>query len=232
MKHRHRIPEIMDDPELSDALHLEALHGLQRINRWTGNAGVVWKPIRSLFQTLNKQQLSILDVATGAGDVPVAIRRLSIAAGIRVDIEACDISPRAVDVAQRNSAAKQTDIRCFQMDVLKQDFRRDYDVVVCATFLHHLSEEQAILVLRKMLRVAKHQVVVVDLVRSRLNWWQVWLASHTLSRSKVVHFDGPQSVRAAFTVAEVTSLARAAGWEDFDIREVWPCRFVLVGRPH
>jgi hypothetical protein len=48
-----------------------------------------------------------------------------------------------------------------------------------------------------------------------------------LSRSAVVHADGPQSVAAAFTPIEVLTLARRAGLHTARVSSQWPCRFLL-----
>ncbi|MBI2481042.1 MAG: nucleotide-binding protein, partial [Planctomycetia bacterium] len=114
-------------------------------------------------------------------------------------------------------------------DILRDDIPEQYDVVMCSQFLHHLTNEDAQAVLRRMKSAATKRVVVVDLERSRANWLQVWFATRVLSRSKVVHFDGPQSVRAAFTVAEFKTLADSIGFASVEIRRKWPCRFVMVG---
>lgn len=49
-----------------------------------------------------------------------------------------------------------------------------------------------------------------------------------LSRSPVVHFDGPASVRAAYTPAELRALADQAGLAGATVRPVFPCRMLLT----
>jgi 2-polyprenyl-3-methyl-5-hydroxy-6-metoxy-1,4-benzoquinol methylase len=219
----------MDNPDLDRESHFQALRGLARLNRWTGNAKLVWGPIRELARSLGRNHLTVLDIATGAGDVPVDLSRFAKTEGIKLDIDACDVSSRAIEFAAETFRRSDHTIRIFQRDVLANAINGTYDVVACATFLHHLTEEETQNVLEKMLAAAVHRVVIVDLVRSTLNWWQVWFASRALTRSKIVHFDGPQSIRAAFTVPEIRRIAEQAGLQDIRLRRVWPCRFVLVG---
>jgi len=230
MQARVLVPEAMDDPALDRTSHFQALRGLQRINRLTGSARLPWGPIRDLALELGRDRLSILDVATGAGDVPIGLHRQALREGIQLDIEACDVSEQAMQFAAENFRRADLEIPLFRLDVLEDAIDRTYDAVICSTFLHHFSEGQAQQILRKMASASAHRLVVVDLVRGRLNWLLVWLASYGLTRSKVVHFDGPQSIRAAFTAAELRAIAKRAGMQDFTIRGLWPCRMLLVGR--
>lgn len=82
--------------------------------------------------------------------------------------------------------------------------------------------------LAAMKAAAGRLVLVSDLVRGRLNLGLVTAACRALSRSPVVHFDGPASVRAAYTPAELRALADQAGLAGATVRPVFPCRMVLT----
>src|SRR5215469_4349668 len=70
---RHRQPEIMDLPDLAVKRHFHALRGLERINRWSGSARLLWRPIFARLQNAPHEPWSMLDVATGGGDIPVQL---------------------------------------------------------------------------------------------------------------------------------------------------------------
>ena len=229
MKSRVLLPELMDDPDLDRIAHFRALAGLQRLNRWTRNAALAWRHVQGLAARHGLDRVRILDVATGSADIPIQLCSLADAAGLSIDISACDVSQQALELAKANCERTGASIRLLTMDILNEAVDEEYDVVLCSQFLHHLTEQQAEAVLNKMAGAAKQLVIVVDLVRSQLNWWQVWLATRILSRSAIVHFDGPQSVRAAFTVEEMKAIAARVGFASFSITSHWPCRFTLVG---
>lgn len=229
MNTRVLIPEQMDDPTLDRHEHEQALRGLQRINAWTRNASLAWKHVSAVAHEIGDRPLRVLDLATGSADIPIALMRMATSGGIALKIDACDVSEQAIAVATENCNAANVKVSLFCHDILRDEIPEKYDVVMCSQFLHHLTNEDAESVLRKMKSAASRRVVVVDLERSRTNWLQVWFATRALTRSKVVHFDGPQSVRAAFTVAECDALTRQAGLTNFAIHRKWPCRFVLVG---
>ncbi|MCA9124193.1 MAG: methyltransferase domain-containing protein [Planctomycetaceae bacterium] len=229
MRTRVLIPEQMDDPNLDRSKHEQALRGLQRINAWTRNASLVWKHVLAVAANIGDQPLRILDLATGSADIPISLMKLASSRGIALQIDACDVSEQAISVATKNCHAASVEVCLFCLDILRDEIPEQYDVVMCSQFLHHLTEKEAVSVLRKMKSAATRRVVVVDLERNRMNWLQVWFATRILTRSDVVHFDGPQSIRAAFTCTECYTLAQQAGFTNLTIQRQWPCRFVLVG---
>src|SRR5437899_3170908 len=97
---RHMIPEIMDDPGLGGPEHILALRGLSRINRWSGSAEALWTPILALARDLRRGSLRALDLATGGGDVPIRLWRMARCHGLRLRIDGCDRSDRAVRYAR------------------------------------------------------------------------------------------------------------------------------------
>ena len=141
-KRRFREPEIMDDPVLDGGRHEAALRGLSRLNYFSRSAAIIWPPIAALAQQLGRRELRVLDVATGAGDVPVRLWCRAQRAGLHLEIHGVDISPRAVAFAAGRAAAKQAAIHFSVLDVLAGPLPGGCDVVICSLFLHHLTEEQ------------------------------------------------------------------------------------------
>jgi len=217
----------MDDPALDGGRHEAALRGLSRLNYLSGSARSIWPSLAALARQLDRRQLRVLDVATGAGDVPVHLWRMARRAGLHLEIHGLDVSPRAVEFAARRAAAEQAAIHFSVLDVLAGSLPGGFDVVACSLFLHHLADEQAVLLLQAMANATQHLVLVNDLRRSAVGLALTHLAAWTLSGSDVVRVDGPRSVRAAFTVVEAAELARAAGLSGAIVERHWPFRFLL-----
>lgn len=191
--------------------------------------------------------LRILDLACGGGDVTLAVSRKLAAAGINASIEAWDRSPTAIEyakqriarslqvdgqpaTARQSGAASQSgtaNVRFVERDVLKLDVERQFDVVMCTLFLHHLDRTEATELLGKMYRAANRLVLVDDLRRTWVGYRLAQLACHFLTRSPIVHVDGPLSVRAAFTEAELLALSREAGLPPPTFLQHWPQRFLM-----
>lgn len=221
----------MDQPGLDPALHDEALMSLARLNRWAGSGRILWPALRDLAGTSPRRRWRVLDLATGAGDVPIALGRRAGRCGLRLEFTALDVSGVAIEHAQRRAAAAGVRVDFRQCDVLRDEWPRgEWDAVTCSLFLHHLDEEGAAALLARMRAAAGRLVLVSDLRRGIAGLWLTHLAARVLTRSPVVRLDGPRSVRGAFTREEAASLARRAGWTDFDVRPAWPFRYVLVER--
>jgi SAM-dependent methyltransferase len=223
---RQRQPEIIDEADLDARLHAQALRGLERINWWSASAGMLWRPLRDLARTAGP--LRVLDLATGAGDVPLRLWHTARRTGLNLQVDGCDRSPQAVEYARRRAAEQGADVHFFTTDATQGELPPDYDAIVCSLFLHHLDEDQAVALLARMGRAARRLILVNDLARSRTGFALAYLGTRVLTRSAVVHADGPRSVEGAFTLAEARALAARAGLEGATVSWRWPCRFLLA----
>ncbi len=218
----------MDDLNLNVEQHRHALRGLERINRWSLSARALWSPIRALADENPTRTLRVLDLATGAGDTPIALWHRARRASAPLSIDGCDRSPVAIAHARHRAAQQRADVRYFELDALTDGIPPGYDVVTCALFLHHLNDEDAIRLLQAMAEAAGRLAIISDLARSRIGLMLAYLGTRLLTASAVVHADGPQSVRAAYTVEEACKLATRAGMHNARIARRWPCRYLLI----
>lgn len=220
----------MDDPALPAPLHVRALRGLERINRWSGSLGIVWSPIQALAQAYGARPLRVLDIATGAGDVPIGLWHAARRNDCFLDIDACDRSLTALEYARERAEQARADVKFFRLDALADTIPAGYDVVISSLFLHHLGDEDIVRVLRHMAQAASQMVVVHDLARSAAGLVLAHVGTRFLSTSDVVHTDGPRSVRAALTAEEARILSQRAGLSGATVSSCWPCRLQLVWR--
>jgi 2-polyprenyl-3-methyl-5-hydroxy-6-metoxy-1,4-benzoquinol methylase len=221
-------PEVMDDPALDERRHYHALRGLSRINRLSDSSRILWAPLAELARSLGVRRLRVLDIATGSGDVPLALWRRGKRRGLELEILGLDISPRAVEYGRRRAERAGANLRFEMLNVFEQLLPEGYDVAMCSLFLHHLSREQAVQLLSSMAAAARRLVLVNDLNRCRLGLLAAETVCRLTTTSSVVHIDGPRSVRAAFTPNEAAELAREAGLANARIERRWPFRYLLT----
>ena len=228
MKQRILQPEMMDDPKLDPQRHRQALRGLRRLHAVSGSVALVREALLPHISQ-NGQPLRLLDVATGGGALPLALRRWAEREGLNLQIEACDISRQALDYArQRAASAGLNNVRFFQLDILCDPLPQGYDVVLFSLFLHHLDDAKSVDLLHRAMAAGRH-IIVCDLLRSRFSLLAVTVGARLLTRSDVVHTDAALSVRAAFTPGELRSLGEQAGLRNITVRSHFPARLVMTG---
>ena len=223
----------MDAEDLDPAKHIKALRALARVNRVSLVAARVWREVLHMSRISRdrgeNRPLRLLDVACGGGDVMIDVVRRARSTGLPLAVHGCDLSPVALGHARREAERRGVAAEFFARDVLAEGLPGGYDLVCSSLFHHHLSNEDAVDLLRSMAE-AGHRVLVQDLLRGTLGYVLAWSGLRLLSRSEVARVDGPRSVRAAFTLSEVRALAAEAGYVGAVIRRGWPERFILSWR--
>jgi SAM-dependent methyltransferase len=228
--HRNLQPEIMDQPGLPPARHEEALRGLARINWLSGSAGILWPNLRRLASEKKGRAVRVLDIATGGGDVPIRLFHRARRAALPMEFTGVDVSPTAIAFARERARLRNAAVEFHPLDALHEPLPTGFDVITSSLFLHHLEVPAATDLLRRMGEATQDMVLINDLVRSHPGYWLAWLGTRVLSRSDVVHVDGPRSVQAAFNMAEARDLATAAGLHGSAVSWRWPFRFLLQWR--
>jgi 2-polyprenyl-3-methyl-5-hydroxy-6-metoxy-1,4-benzoquinol methylase len=226
LSRREIVGEEMDDPALPEYEHRLALNGLRRINACSFTARTLGRQLERVLGADPGRPVRVLDVACGDGDNAIKLGQFARRRGLLWRIDGCDLSERSVGLARARATEQQLDASFFRADALRDFTVEGYDAVVNSLFLHHLEDGEIIRFLSKLTAV-KH-VVISDLVRTRRAYAMTWVGVRLLSRSRVVHTDGPLSVRAALKPAETRSLADRAGLAGARVTRCWPMRQLLT----
>jgi len=225
---RELIGEVMDQEGLSRQELSQALSGLARINFVSLAARQIWNQLKKHLTQNQKTKISILDLASGGGDTLFSLEKFAQNDGIELEGLGLDIKGESVDISRQSALAKKSKILFEKSDVVKDTLPVGYDFIICSLFLHHLKRDDVLTVLKKMYQGANSAIIISDLRRSRAAYISAWLITRILSRSRIVHIDGPLSIRAAFTIEEARELARELNLPNFSVVPVVGCRFILT----
>jgi SAM-dependent methyltransferase len=185
------------------------LRDLARLNRLPGGAGVSFAAIRHLTDAAT--MVSIVDVGTGAGDLPRIFVRRARCAGATWRITAIDSRPEVLAIA-RQRLRNEPAVSLLEGDALALPLPDgSVDVAHSSLLLHHLDDADAVAALREMARVSRRGVVINDLVRGLLPYLLTWTTTMALARSRYTRNDGPLSARRAYTLGELDRLLADAG---------------------
>jgi ubiquinone/menaquinone biosynthesis C-methylase UbiE len=227
LSQRRRQVEWMDREGVDPADLGASLDFIERVNRWLGYArGVVRHLDRFRTSWAAGEMVTILDLATGSADIPRTILRWADRKGVDVRIVGIDRQAPTIDIARRRTTDRR--IQLVQADALVLPFDAgSFDYVITSMFLHHLSDDQAVEVMRSAGRLARRGVIIADLLRHYRAY--AWISLLTLGAGRMVRHDAQASVAQAFTKAEIVGLANRAGLDFVQYYRHFGHRFVLAG---
>jgi ubiquinone/menaquinone biosynthesis C-methylase UbiE len=203
--------ELMDAPIENQAELAQNFRDIERVNSMLGGTAVVIRHLSALVAGSSSTPVTVLDLATGSADIPVAVVRWARRNGFAVNVTATDNSPAILELA-RTQCASYPEISLAEVDARAVDLPDNHvDVVLCSLALHHFGPDDAVRVLREMHRLGRRGFIVNDLRRGWVGFVAAWLASLVTTRNRLTRHDAPLSVRRAYTTSELASLLHLAG---------------------
>jgi len=232
------LPARSQQPEWLDADDIPAqdlqrnLDDLRWLNRYLGSHWLLCTALQHVWRQIGSPRyLRVLDVGTGAGDIPTVLTRWGERRGVSIAVVAID-NHHGVLQYMRSVQSFPPSMTYLQADGLCLPFAaRTFDVVLCSTMLHHLEWQQGVALLQSMAAVARYGVVVTDLVRSRFSYYAAHLMLSLMACHAVTRHDGPLSVLRAYSVEEVREMARLAGLTPVRVSMALGYRFMLIYGP-
>ena len=194
------IPELLDTDFGTPAEIATALSDLRHINQWFGGIGATQSMIAAVAQKTGASSLSMLEVAAGAGYVPLEASARLRESGIKLDVTLLDRACSHLSNGAGNGRSAVTG------DALALPFAGgSFDLVNCCLFVHHLEPNEVLQFVNEGLRVCRIAVMVNDLIRDPVHLALAY-ASLPLYRSHFTHHDAPASVRRAYTIPEMQQM--------------------------
>lgn len=215
-----RIPtaELLDADAGTPQEVASSLADLRWINRTFGGQATTRAMVEEVAQSTGARELSLLEVAAGSGDVPLAARNAMADRGIALTVTLLDRSAAHVGNGGRSVVG----------DALVLPFRdASFDLVSCGLFAHHLPPDEVVRFVNECLRVCRHAVLINDLIRHPLHMAMVY-AGWPLYRSRLTRHDAPASVRQAYTIAEMRQMLGATTASRIDVTRHYLFRMGVI----
>jgi SAM-dependent methyltransferase len=216
------------DADQMDGRDLERnLRDIRHINAALGWTTFTTHAVLRELRTQPGRAWTLLDVASGSADIPIAIAHAAQRAGISLQVTVTDRSPQIVEVA-RARCAGVAGVVVERQDALALPYAMgSFDLALCTLALHHFAPDAAAPLLRSLARVGR-RVLVYDVVRSPLAYAGVVALTRLARMDPMTCHDGPVSVRRAYSAAEARALAGAAGLRHAQVRVGFPFRLALT----
>ena len=206
---------MMDRPQPVSAHLAVDLANLKRINRYFGSYALIRHFLRRWFRP--GDTASILDLCTASADIPRFVVDWARRAPVSVRVVGVDFRESTLEIARRESR-HYPEIEFICANVLEFEPAETFDLVFCSLALHHFSDRDAELLLRRVRKFATRGLLVADIARSDFGALGIYALTATLLREPMTRFDARLSMKRAFSVAELRALAAKAGWKNFGHR--------------
>lgn len=228
--------ELLDGP-LDDVDELAGnLRDLGRVNRWLFGSSLSIRAVDALLGGTDPAvRARIVDVGTGAADIPLALLAHAERAGRTLEVVGVDSRAEVIEAARRlePGLADRAGLSLVVSDGRSLPFDdRSFDLAHTSLVLHHLEPDDAVALLRELRRVSTLGVVINDVLRSRLALFGARALAAVASRNRLSRNDGPLSVRRAYTEPEIVGLLARAGLRPMArLRDPFRHRIAIAARP-
>ena len=222
--------ELMDDLNCSGEVLNRTLTEIENINRWLGGDAIT---INGLNQIINNtpvpNPLSIADLGCGSGGMFKVINNWAKKHQIKVKLTGIDANPNVIEFARNNF--KDLSVNFLALNILSEDFKNhNYDIILCTLVLHHFLFEEIVALMKQLKNQVRFAVIVNDLHRHPIAYYSIKWLTGLFSRSEMVKFDAPLSVKRGFTRKELIEILNKAGIQDYSLSWKWAFRWQLIIR--
>lgn len=208
---RAELTELMDAPDLDEAIYRRCLRDLASVNRITFTHRPTLRWLAHATRHYPKgATLSVLDVAYGQGDLLRAIAHWAEKRGFVAQLSGVDLNPRSA-IAARAATPPGLSIDYRTGDVFDFSPVPPPDFIVTSQFTHHLTDAEIVRLLHWLEAHAQRGWHIADLHRHAFAYYGFPLLARLMRWHRIVRTDGAISIARAFTRRDWEILLRQAG---------------------
>lgn len=222
--------ELMDHPIIDKSILFKNLKELEFINRFTGGPVLGFDAIRQMVGQ-RTEELHIADIGYGAGDMLAYIIKHAHRLPCPVKLTGIDLMPEALEYVQQEHPKLPEQVSFETCDYAEWfDKGHQPDIIHAGLFCHHLKDNQLVSFLRQAAENCTIGVVINDLERSPIAYYNIKVLTQLFSRSAFTKNDAPLSVLRGFKKREWKTYLEEAGIDDYSIQWKWAFRHLVTFR--
>jgi SAM-dependent methyltransferase len=223
---RSNEPERIDTGDYTLEEYETFLKEIAFINRYFGDGRALRKTLLADIDEKDLSEFSVLDVGCGSGELLRIVAEFANDSDRDATLVGVDLNPISSDTT-RDASRAFSQISSVQGDALTLPFAdASFDYAISSLFFHHLTDEQIVVVLKEMSRVARRRVFVIDLHRDPVAYVGYKILCAVFRISELVRQDGSLSIKKGFKTGELEQLGSCAGL-DCVADQISPGRVVL-----
>ncbi|TCD01811.1 methyltransferase domain-containing protein [Pedobacter psychroterrae] len=221
----------MDDFSMEGDILKDALDKIADINRLLGGNKVTLQGVKKLLEAgkfQKYQEISILDVGCGNGDMIRTLADYAAENGLKFKLTGMDANAFTVHHA-RSLSVSYPNISYLCADIfeeIKQE--RVYDVILCTLTLHHFKDEEIIGLIKCFTLRARMGIVVNDLHRTAIAYYLFIAICFVFRLNKMSRDDGLVSILRGFKKADLIRYSKQIKLKKYTLRWKWAFRYQWI----
>lgn len=227
---RSSIPEIMDSLDCDSKMLLQTIHQFKYINKFlSGIFPLLQNTLIDHMKSLCRPNYTVIDLGSGGCDIPLWLLRISRQQSLHLKIYCIDNDMRTTEYAL-NKYRYNKNISILTGNALDILDKLEADYIIANHFLHHLSDQQIVLLLKKVCKQSKCGFIINDLLRSRTSLFFFFFFASIFFRKSFSLIDGLLSIARSFSRDDLQEYIKLAGI-DAVINDVSPghiCLYSLI----
>ena len=204
---------------------------LRRVNRWLGDASALRDSLLARLKELGMRSVSVVDVGAGSGEMLRVIAKWGRQANVQTTLAGVELNQRSARAILEESR-EFPEIAAVRGDAFALPFVTDqFDYAICSLFTHHFKNEDVVVILKELGRVATRGIFVIDLHRHPLAYYFYTTVGKLFLHNRLIREDGALSILRSFKPHELEDVGRRAGLEKIEVTRSFPYRLVLSAAP-
>ncbi|RZM23481.1 MAG: methyltransferase domain-containing protein [Pedobacter sp.] len=221
----------MDDFSMEGDILKDALDKIADINRLLGGNKVTLEGVKKLLEggkIQKDQEISILDVGCGNGDMLRALADYASENGLKFKLTGMDANAFTVHHAQSLSVS-YPNISYLCADIFEEIKQAQvYDVILCTLTLHHFTDGEIVSLTESFASRAKMGIVVNDLHRTSIAYYLFTTICFIFRLNKMSREDGLVSILRGFKRADLIRYSEQLKFTKYSIRWKWAFRYQWI----
>lgn len=229
-RHRSNKLERIDTGDYTPEEYERFLREIAFINRVLGDRRALRKTLFREIEHDNVKEFSVLDVGAGSGELLRYTADFARKTGRRALLTGIDLSAISAG-ATRSMSAGYPEITSVRGNALELPFAdASFDYAISSLFFHHLTDDQIVIALREMSRIARRGIFVIDLHRHPAAYVLFKLFCTAFRISPLVREDGSLSILKGFKPRELSHLLQTSNLHTNKIQRIAPFRITAGGK--
>ena len=225
-------PELMDDFQEGRENLKIVFDDINRVNTILGGNGITVDAVRKLIEQNPQESYTIVDKGCGDGNMLREVAKFCKNRSLKVRLIGIDLNAEALELA-KSASLKYPEIEYQHRDILQLETKDlNCDIVINTLTMHHFTDKNLLIFLRKFNQLARIGVIINDLQRSRWAYYLFKLFSLIFIKTKTAKIDGLISISRGFVKSDLVQYTKSLPEIRHHIQWKWAFRYVWIMQPN